>query len=198
MYSPFKTALQFLHLKHHMCHCRSKAINAWPSFNWSPQPAHSFGSYSPAFSLRCTDSVWLCCWAVALVGLLAISLIGDDVFCTCGADDGWILLFGMETHFSHSTSLPVFVTCSITIRDYNLQFKCGTLKFKFNFYLATRLKWLLTSTACKTSLMVCITHSRYNLTLNILLACGTFSSIQFLIIRCTIICIVFGKETTGC
>lgn len=101
----------FAYLKQLICHCLSRAINAWPSFSTSLQPAHPFGSYGPSCSmLREPRPFWLCWWAVARVGLLANSRA--DVECTGRSwAAGCCLLFGTPlTHDSHSTSFPVFVT----------------------------------------------------------------------------------------
>lgn len=48
MYSPWSTVSQLWHLKHHTCHCRSRATKAWPSRNWFPQPAQAPGSEGPS------------------------------------------------------------------------------------------------------------------------------------------------------
>lgn len=48
MYSPWRTVSQVWHLKHHTCHCRSRATKAWPSRNWFPQPAQAPGSEGPS------------------------------------------------------------------------------------------------------------------------------------------------------
>lgn len=48
MYSPWSTVSQVWHLKHHTCHCRSRATKAWPSRNWFPQPAQAPGSEGPS------------------------------------------------------------------------------------------------------------------------------------------------------
>ena len=86
------------YLKHQICHWRSNAIRAWPSFNSAPQPAQLFGSKSFGLVVFWRVSC-SCCWAVALVGLVCCCCV--TVFClTCPP----------PTQLSHKTSFPVLVT----------------------------------------------------------------------------------------
>lgn len=159
IYSPFKIALQFLQLKQLMCHCRSSAISACPSFSWSPHPAHAFGSYGPSIDWpRALVPFWLCWCAVARVGLLVISL-ANGWLCCCSDVVEWILLFaGIATQFSQITSLPVLVTYIFErkIRVKIAIWLCIMLTPYTHF--VARLKRLTASAACKALLMVRIAH----------------------------------------
>lgn len=94
---------QVIYLKHQMCHCRSKAMSACPSFNSAPQPAQLLGSISLGLVGFWRISLCCCC-AVALVGLDCCCCV--TVLCLMGPPP--------VTHFSHKTSFPVFVTfCKI-------------------------------------------------------------------------------------
>ena len=85
------------HLKHQICHWRSKAIKAWPSFNSALHPAQLFGSNSLGLVVFCRLSCCCCC-AVAFVGLVCCCV---TVFC---------FIVPPPTQVSQRISFPVFVT----------------------------------------------------------------------------------------
>lgn len=92
--------------KHHICHWRSNAIKACPSFNSAPQPAQLFGSISFMLVGFCKVSLCCCC-AVAFVGLDCCCW---TILCFTGPTPPPPPPPPPSTHFSHRISFPVFVT----------------------------------------------------------------------------------------
>lgn len=120
-----------VYLKHQMCHCLSRAINAWPSINLSPHPPHLFRLISVGLAGFCSAGSLNCCNVVSLVGLAFKPLLETccngwcwPVFCCCFA--------GASMHFSHRISLPVLVTLRKIVCFKSFFFVKYTIEFHAN------------------------------------------------------------------